>query len=126
MLTNWGDLLTNIPRLIAGTDYATPKQVSAGLTASTTQTQGQGAITATAQDIIAEVATCANANDTITLPAAVAGLTVFVLNNGAQTLKIFPASGDNLGAGANTATTLAAAASATFVAYDATNWKALA
>ena len=99
-------------------------QVTAGVTAAT---QGQGAVSVTSGKtaIIVEVATCANPNDTITLPAAVAGLQVFVINNGAQTLKIFPASGDNLGAGANTETTLAAGGSATFVAYDSTNWKAL-
>lgn len=116
----------DVPSNAEMTSAASP-QVTAGVTASTTQTQGQGAISVTSGKtaIIVEVATCANANDTITLPAAVAGLQVFVINNGANTLKIFPASGDNLGAGANTATTLAAGATATFVAYDSTNWKAL-
>lgn len=111
-----------------GTDYALPKQVTASITASTTQTQGQGALTLNSgvTDLVAIVATCANANDTITLPAAAAGLTVFVANKGAQTMQIFPASGDNLGEGANTATTLAAGATATFVAYDSTNWEPIA
>ncbi len=103
------------------------RATSAGITASTTQTQGNGALTVPtgAVELIAQVATVANANDTITLPAAVANLIILVINDGANTLQIFPASGDNLGAGANTATTLAAGATATFVAYDSTNWKAL-
>lgn len=95
------------------------RSTTAGITASTTQTQGQGALTSW----LNEVATVANANDTVTLPAAVAGKEVVVCNNGANTLQIFPASGDNLGAGLNTATTLAAGSNVTYVAYDATTWE---
>lgn len=93
--------------------------VTTGITASTTQTQGQGAITTE----IAVVATVANANDTVTLPSAEPGVPCFVVNNGANTLQIFPASGDNLGAGVNTATTLAAGSNRKFVAIDTTNWE---
>lgn len=100
---------------------AMTRSVNAGVTASTTRTQGQGAQTL---DII-QVSVCANANDTITLPTASAGRHATVINSGAQILQIFPASGDDLGAGVNTATTLAAAGKALFVAYDATNWKQL-
>lgn len=96
-------------------------KTTAGITASTTQTQGQGALTSE----INEVSTCANANDTVTLPSAVAGVRCVVINNGAQTLQIFPASGDNLGAGVNTATTLAAGSNVHYVAYDGTNWEAV-
>lgn len=92
---------------------------TATITASTTQTQGQGALTSD----INEVSTVANANDTVTLPAALAGRRCTVINNGANTLKIFPASGDNLGAGVNTATTLLAGDNITYVAYDSTNWE---
>lgn len=93
--------------------------VTTGITASTTQTQGQGAITTE----IAVVATVANANDTVTLPSAEPGVPCFVVNNGANTLKIFPASGDDLGAGVNTSTTLAAGSNRKFVAIDTTNWE---
>lgn len=93
--------------------------VTAAITASTTQTQGQGALTKEVNN----VSTCANANDTVTLPAAVAGRRVTIFNNGAQTLQIFPASGDNLGAGVDTAATLAAGSNRSYVAYDATNWE---
>lgn len=93
--------------------------VTAGITASTTQTQGQGALTKR----INEISTVANVNDTVTLPTAVAGIEVIVINNGANTLKIFPASGDNLGAGVDTSTTLAAGSNVTYVAYNTTNWE---
>lgn len=93
--------------------------VTAGITASTTQTQGQGPLTTE----LNEVSTVANANDTVTLPTAVAGLRITVINNGANTLKIYPASGDNLGAGVDTSTTLATSTVRTYIAYDATNWR---
>lgn len=90
--------------------------VDAGLTAATTQTQGNGAITVASGELncLVQVSTCANANDAITLPAAVVGRSILVANDGAQTLRIWPASGENLGAGADTATTLATTARARF------------
>ena len=92
---------------------------TAGITASVTQTQGNGALTTEWN----EVSTVANDNDTVTLPTAVAGWEVTVINNGANLLQIFPASGDNLGAGLNLSTTLATGCEAKFKAYDGTNWK---
>jgi hypothetical protein len=97
------------------------RDVDAGLTASTTQTQGQGALTAE----VNEVATCANNNDTVTLPTAAAGLKIIVINNGAKTLRIFPASGDDLGAGVDTSTTLSSGSNVAYQAYDATNWESM-
>jgi len=91
---------------------------TASITASTTQTQGQQPLTMDYN----QVSVCANANDVVTLPTAAAGMQVVVTNSGAQTLQIFPASGDNLGAGVDTSTTLATNKSAIFQAYDATNW----
>jgi hypothetical protein len=91
----------------------------AGITASTTQTQGQSPLTATMN----EVATCANANDVVTVPAATAGRECFIVNNGAQNLQVFPASGDNLGAGVDTSKTIAAGSNAHFVAYNTVNWE---
>lgn len=95
------------------------RSTAAGLTASTTQTQGQGALT---KDIN-EVSTVANANDVRTLPDAIAGRSCLVINNGANTLQVFPASGDNLGAGLNTSTTIASGSRKLFVAFDSTNWE---
>lgn len=98
------------------------RAVAAGITASTTQTQGQQALT----NDINEISVCANTNDTVTLPVALAGRHCTVINNGAQTLKIFPASGDDLGLGVNTSTTIIAGTRVFYVAYDSTNWKAIA
>ena len=92
--------------------------VTAGITASTTQTQGQGALTKQ----VNEVATVANLDDTVTLPTAVVGRECTVINNGANTLLIFPFSGDNLGAGLNASEELESNEVVTFVAYDSTNW----
>lgn len=89
-----------------------------GVTASTTQTQGQGAITTH----VCQISTCANASDTVTLPAAAEGGFCLVINNGAQTAQVFPASGDDLGKGANTATTVAAGHALLAFAYDATTY----
>jgi hypothetical protein len=98
------------------------RHVVAGITASTTQSQGQQVLTGE----VNEVSTCANANDVVTLPAAVAGRQIRIINNGAQTLQIFPNTDDDLGAGANNSTTLAATKVKTFQAYDTTNWVDLA
>lgn len=97
------------------------RSTEAGITASTTQTQGQGPLT----EEVNEVSTVANTGDTVTLPTAAAGLKIVIVNNGANAMSIFPASGDDLGAGANTkmTTDLAAGDMAIFTAYDATNWR---
>ena len=92
---------------------------TSGIVASTTQTQGQGALISA----INEVSVVANPLDTVTLPSAIAGSIVRIINNGANTLQIFPASGDNLGAGVDIATALEANETIVFEAYDATNWK---
>lgn len=94
------------------------KKVTSGITASTTQTQGQGALTSD----INEISTCANHKDTVTLPAAVAGQSVTVVNKGANILQIFPASGDDLGNGADTSMYIAVGELVTFKAYDSTNY----
>lgn len=93
--------------------------LTAGITASTTQTQGQQALTSD----ISEISTVANDDDTVTLPSAAAGRTATVINNGANILQIFPASGDDLGKGANTAIKMATGSTFFFKAYDATNWQ---
>ncbi len=95
------------------------RSTTASITASITQTQGQQALTTD----INEISTCANANDTVTLPAALAGRSCLVINNGAQTLQVFPASGDNLGAGLNTSTTIVAGSRKLFVAFNSTDWE---
>jgi hypothetical protein len=95
------------------------QSVTAGITATNPGVQGDTPLTTD----INEVATVGAGSDAVTLPTAVAGMEVFIINNGANTLEIWPASADDLGAGVDTATTLAAGANVTFVAYDATNWE---
>ena len=107
-----------LAKLSMGDDQLILLDVNAGLTASTTQTQGQGALTAQ----VNEISTVANDNDTVTLPPAVAGTEIEIINDGANTLQMFPASGDNLGLGVDVAEQLEANERVVFVAYDATNW----
>jgi len=94
--------------------------VTAGITAGTTQTQaGATALTT----MINEVSTVGTANDGVKLKTAVAGDMQVVINNGANNLKIWPASGDNLGAGVDTGIVIGPGANITFMAYDTTNWE---
>jgi hypothetical protein len=95
---------------------------ASGLTASTTQTQGQLPL---AHEINV-IATCVNANDACTLPPAFPGRMVFVANDGAQTLQVFPASGGKIDAGvADASTTIAAAKRRRFYAIDSVTWKSM-
>lgn len=106
-----------------GTDVLALHQADVGITASATQTQGQQPLVSSFN----EVSTVTTTNDVVTLPTAAAFLWVTVINNGANTLQIFPATGDNIdGLGVNTSTTLAAGDSVTFFAIDATNWDMIA
>ena len=105
--------------IMMGVDTFIRHDVNATLTASTTQNQGEGPLTAE----VNEVSTVAFADDTVTLPTAIAGLKIVIINNGANQLRIFPASSDNLGQGVDTHTTLAAGSNIVFVAYDDTNWE---
>jgi hypothetical protein len=96
------------------------REVETGVVAGTTQTQA-GATQLTAD--FSEVSTVGTTNDGVKLPDAVAGRHCTVFNNGANTLKLYPASGDNLEAGVDTATTLTAGSVITLRCWDTTNWK---
>lgn len=98
------------------------RDTTSGITASTTQTQGQQPL----DSDVNQVSTVANANDVVTLPDAEEGKLLYIINDGANTLQIFPASGDDLGNGVDASTTLAAGGIVGFTAYDATNWAELA
>lgn len=96
---------------------------TAGITASTTQTQGNGALTTE----VNEVSIVANDNDTNTLPTASVGWEVTIVNNDAtEYSQLFPASGDNLGEGVDTATDIGPSGYRKYIAYDATNWEQVA
>ena len=96
--------------------------VAVNQTANTGSVQGNNPITT----MFYEIATCANAGDSCTLPTAVAGQLVIVVNNGANSADIFPASGDKIDGGSvNAAFSLSAGANALFICQDATDWDSL-
>lgn len=91
-----------------------------GITASTTQTQGQQPLT----KMVNEISTCANANDVVTAPNLLGGMHFTVINNGAATLDVFPASGEDLGGGTDTAVSIAPGSAAMWVCYtDGTGYQ---
>jgi len=104
----------------AGASYL-KLSTTAGITAATTQTQAAAtALTA----MLNEISTVANANDCVVLPAASAGLPVFIINNGAHTLQIFPASSDGINdLAVDASTTLASAAKGLYVSYNSVTWE---
>jgi hypothetical protein len=94
----------------------------AGITAGTTQTQA-GAVALACS--VCNVETTANANDGARLPTASAGDTIEILNNGAQILKIWPATGGTIDGGsadAADATTIAAGASRRYYSTTDVDW----
>jgi hypothetical protein len=101
-----------------GTMTLVKRSVTAGITAHTDSSQGAGPLTTD----INQISVCANGGDAVTLPTAVAGYTVTIINNGAQACDVFPATDDDCGGGANTAVSLAAAANITYVSIDGTTW----
>ena len=95
-------------------------EVEAGLTASTTQTQGAGTSITKA---MTEFSTVANPGDAATLDAAVQGRERIVINGGAETLQIFAASGDDIDGGSTNGSIFVAPGSVVvFRAKDATSW----
>lgn len=93
-----------------------------GLTASVTQTQAGGLALLSSYN---EIATVATTGDALTAFAVVAGTRLIVINNGANNLQLFPAVGDDIGAGVDTAITIAAGDIGIFIGRDATNWDTL-
>ncbi len=119
-----GTMIDNVTvgrtEIFNGSDWKSAARRSSvtGITASTTQTQGNGLLSGD----LNVIATVASVNDTVTLPTAVAGITVIVINAGSKKVKIFPFVGDDLGAGLNSDISLSAGSAIIFHCYDATNW----
>ena len=92
---------------------------STAITANTNSSQGDTPLTSSYNVI----SVCANAGDAVTLPATFTATTpstiVYVKNDGAQSADVFPASGDDAGAGANIAVAIAAGNFAVFIATAA-------
>lgn len=94
-------------------------QMETGVTASGTQTQGNGAIFSA----YVEVATVTAPNDVITLPNAATGQRQVIVNNGANTLQIFPDTSDQIdGGGANNSITLPAGEAIELLGVGGTDW----
>lgn len=96
----------------------TRRAVVSGITASTTQTQGEGLLTGD----INVVSTVVNNNDTVTLTSAIAGLTIVIINQGDKRLQIFPFAGDDLGQGLDNSIIINAGTVIVFYSADDTNW----
>ena len=98
-------------------------------TAATTITANASHLQADATALTAginNVTVVATDLDAVKLPTAVAGLVVVIVNSDAtQTIGVWPNTGDDVGAGANTVSAVALAAGKARVCYavDATNWK---
>lgn len=95
--------------------------ITTGLTAHSGG--GQGSAVALSKGYN-EVTTSAVAGDSVKLPAAVAGASVTVKNDGATDIDVFPATGDTIDDGsANAAIRVVAGTTVSFFAIDATNWE---
>jgi len=95
------------------------RSVAPAITASTTQTQGNGLIIRDL-NIFTIVA---NDEDTATLPAATSGISVIIIHRGDKKLKLFPNTGDDLGEGVNQAVLLAKESTFTYHCFDTTTWE---
>jgi len=97
-----------------------------GITAGSTQTQA-GATALTAD--INEVTVSGTDLDGVKLPSAAAGSTITIINaDSAQSIQVWPATGDDIDGGATDAvdpTPLAAGGSRDYAAVDATSWFSL-
>lgn len=75
---------------------------------------------------IARVAVCATANDSVKLPAAIAGMKITVPNAGVASLNVFPNTGDQINAlAANAAFAVPAGKLVTFYSAGAGIWHSL-
>lgn len=105
-------------RMVKTLKQSTHTSNDVGITASITQTQGNGQLTSN----INFIETVANTNDTVTLPPAQRGLTSSIINHGDNTLQIFPSLGNDLGNGDNISMHLEANEEIQFFAKDSTHW----
>jgi hypothetical protein len=87
---------------------------------------GQQASEALGVNSINQVTVIATDGDSVTLPAAAAGVTVLVINadaSGSNTLAVFPYTGDTINGGsANASISVPAATTVRFTAVNATSW----
>lgn len=94
-------------------------ELHAGITASTTQTQAGGFQLLSSYN---QVAIVANTGDSLVAPVVRVGRELEVINAGANPLWLWPAVGDDLGAGVDVKVVLEANETFTFRGVDDTNW----
>jgi hypothetical protein len=99
------------------TSFSDGQWTETGVTAGTTQTIA-GGIPITVDTT--EISTCANTNDAATLSSAIVGKTHHIRNSGAQTLRVFANTSDNINGSASQ--DIVAGSSATFRAVDSAKW----
>ena len=97
-------------------------ELHAGLTASTTQTQAGGLQLLSSSN---QIATVANNGDAIVLPEARVGRFCEIINDGVNAMKIFPAVGDDLGAGVDQLKILDQNSAIILRGIDSVNWRAV-
>lgn len=107
-------LLMNLP----ATGHTTRRWNREQITASTTQTQGNGQLTSS----VVDVNVVANDNDTVTLIDPQSALDHVVMNRGANILQIFPASGHNLGLGTDNPITVRPGGAIWWVGVTTSRW----
>lgn len=97
-----------------------------GLTAFATGGQGSAVVLDRGYNVVTTVATT---GDSVKLPTGLAflvGTVVYLKNNGANSLDLFPGVGDDLGAGLNTAISVAAGAAVAFLGtVEGSTWTQL-
>lgn len=87
---------------------------------------GGGQVSATLVNArINEVSTVASPGDSVKLPSASPDIEIKIINDGANSLDIFPNIGNDLGAGINVAISLESGSNIIYVSYDSTNWKSV-
>ena len=126
-LATLAPVLTGIWNFAGGAATNIFNSVALAITAGATQTQA-GATALTKH--INQVTVVGTNGDGVALPSAAPGMFVLIINadaSGTNTLKVYPATGDDVGAGVNTvsATQIAKGSARLCFAIDATNWVCL-
>lgn len=122
-LSGENDLLNVNSKFILTQDGLVKSSAEGAITAYA----GGGQVNATAlTKKVNQIGTVASAGDSVKLPSAVSGfsLEITIINTGSNACDVFPSSGDSIGAGIDTAVSLAAGSNITYISYNATNWVA--
>jgi hypothetical protein len=93
------------------------RSVQADVTASTTDAQGQGNLGRKVTEFSTVGATNAATAKSVSI-----GMEITVINNGANTLNLYPASGDDIGGGVDTKVSVLAGTVAKYIGKDDTTW----